>query len=128
MGDDLSRKRLQKADRKDMVAFLRNAGLEVNSSADRVDVFDPDTRRYLGGFYWEAGDKTRPNGWRFDIALAEVFSVKDFHNATSELLRVQRLFPRMWAAWKAYSSSKSDKRWTSYRSFIAAIFLRQDTE
>ena len=120
------RKRLKKGDAVAMREKLEAAGFDVCTTARRVEVFDPSTSRYLGGFYWIQGQGGRPGGWRFDVALMETFSVRDFHNAVNELKRIQRLVPRAWDAWRSYSRNKSGKRWLDYRSIVAMLFLRQD--
>mgnify|MGYP000321349628 CR=1 FL=1 len=111
-----------------MKAFLEEKGFRVSMVESRLEIWSQESGRYLGGFYWTKARDARPGGWRFDVALMDTYSVRDFHNAVDELERVERLLPKLWAAWKAFSSSRSDKRWVAYRSLVAPLFLRQNSE
>lgn len=120
------RDRLRKQDREGMVNALTSAGFRVQTDPDRIEVTDPATNRYVGGFYWTPGSKHQAGGWRFDVAVMESYSKKDFNDALIELNRVRGLAPRLWKAWRQYRNSPSEKRWSSYRTLVAALLLRQN--
>jgi len=124
-----ARKRLQKTDGDLIADALRAKGFRVTSSVDRIEAWDFVNGRLIGSFHWQKAGRLgggQPAGWRFDVALTDVFSVKDLKTAIREMTRVQSLIGKARAAWKAFVSSRSDKRWMEYRGFVAALFLRQD--
>ena len=109
-----NRRRLQKGDVEDMAKQLEDLGYKVNWKQDRIHIFDASG--YIGGFYWTPSKGERPGGWRFDVALTRTYSERDFRTAIHELGRLQKIRPALQKAWKAFTTSKSDKRWSSYRS------------
>ena len=128
------KRRLQKGDRDLIAQSLTSQGFEIRLGTERVEAWDEVTGRYICGFYWRSAVKAKddvpaqPGGWRFDLALADCFAVKDLKNSISEARRVQKLVPKCRAAWKEFTSSRSNGRWEHYRSLVAALFLRQDED
>jgi len=120
-----TRARLRREDLDAIVQVLTAKGLKVHTrKGTRIDVYKPDNREYICGFTWHKGTKTSPSRWTFDIALADIFSQRDLRSALTELQRVQDLRTQAEVAWSEYLESKSEKRWSAYLSFIAAIFTR----
>lgn len=113
---------------------LEHRGFKVYKTLKRVEGRCKDTGLYICGFYWRSAVKETDNhpamqaSWRFDLAMADCFSLRDLKSAMVEARRVRKLLPRCRVAWKAFTSSRSDRRWTDYRSFVATLFLRQDPE
>jgi len=146
------RRRLQKSDLPIIAQALEVRGYSIRRGDDRVEAWCPDTDRYVCGFYWRPAEKAKPaiesyaegdgfpahagkpaqtaqpGGWRFDLAISDCFSLKDLKTAMNEANRVRRIVPECRTAWAAFSGSKSEKRWVEYRSHVAALFMRQDTE
>lgn len=128
------RRRLQKDDAKLIEQALEARGFEIHKSENRVEAWCPNTGRYICGFYWQSATKASdsrtamPSGWRFDLALADCFSLKDLKTALNEAKRVRKLVVICRTAWQAFCGSRSDRRWAEYRGHIAALFLRQDPD
>jgi len=129
-----ARRRLLKGDSDLIAKALEARGFEVKKSDNRVEAWCVETGRYVCGFYWRPAVKAKgnipvqPGCWRFDLALADCFSIKDLRSAMTEAKRVRRLVIKCRAAWKVFTTSRSDGRWMDYRSLVAALFLRQDVE
>lgn len=120
-----ARRRLKKADAATIVDALRAQGFKAEKTENRVEAWTKD-RLLICGFYWQPAHGTSPACWRFDLAMSECYSLKDLKTAIGEASRVQRLRCRLSEAWKAFSSSRSDKRWMDYRGHVASLFLRHD--
>lgn len=123
--------RLRLMDRDFIVATLKTAGFIVSSTSKRIDARCPDSGQNICQIIWEPTktSKDNPEGiparWVFNICLADLFSVKDITTAIFEALRVQNIAPKARQSWKDYLLSRSQKRWETYRGFVAALFLRQ---
>lgn len=118
----LERKRLGKCDQALIERALKDEGLDVYCKEDdRVEAFD-ESGRYLCGFYWCVAKDGVPGAWRFDLPLAHVHCPKDLGTAVREVRRVQKYHRLATDAWKAFSKSKSQTRWSDYRGWVAALF------
>jgi len=132
--DPPGRRRLQRGDAKLIANALTAKGFLVEKTTLRVEASCPETQQYICGFYWKPAtpatetQPATPSGWRFDISLADVFSVKDLKIAITEAHRVRNLVGHSRVAWQTYIKTRSSKRWAEYQGIIAALFLRQDSE
>jgi hypothetical protein len=122
------RQRLQKGDVDLIAQALEAQDFNVFKTAARVEGCCQETGRYICGFYWQSAQDDRPQGWRFDLALADTFSLKDLKSAITEAKRVRRMIPRCREAWQRFVRSRSAGRWMDYRGHVASLFMRQDTK
>lgn len=122
------RQRLAKSDADKIVKALQKKDLAVQRSDDRIDAWCQETERHICTFHWHPAENGNPGRWRFHLAMFDCFSDKDLQTAAREAGRIQRLAKACQEAWVAFSLSKSNRRWATYRGDVAALFLRQDPE
>ena len=117
------RYRLLKGDLGFLSKSLQDRGYTVHvRRGRRIDAYDPQTKEFVCGFTWHQGTGEEPGRWSFDLALADVHSLRDLKAALIEVHRVVGLRTQARTAWAEFLATKSDKRWANYLGIVAAIF------
>lgn len=116
--------RVKKSDAAMIAAMATAVGLQAFENGPAVAVYH--NHRWVGSFYWNSATESDPGGWKLNIGLIPVYSWSDVRRALTELRRVAAWYGLAVNAWKAFSSSRSEKRWVTYQGLIAALILRQE--